>query len=55
VGVQFGDFAVDFGSRQLLRGRAEIHLGPKAFDLLERLPMTYRVLPPVSTRTEAGS
>ena len=35
--VQFGDFAVDFGSRQLLRGREEIHLGPKAFDLLELL------------------
>ena len=35
--VDFGDFAVDLGSRQLLRGTAEIHLGPKAFALLEVL------------------
>lgn len=35
--VRFGDFAVDPGSRQLLRGGAEIHLGPKAFALLELL------------------
>ena len=35
--VHFGDFAVDPGSRQLLRGGAEIHLGPKAFALLELL------------------
>ena len=35
--VHFGDFAVDLGSRQLLRGAEEIHLGPKAFALLEVL------------------
>jgi DNA-binding winged helix-turn-helix (wHTH) protein len=35
--VQFSDFAVDFGSRQLLRGAEAIHLGPKAFELLELL------------------
>ena len=35
--VHFGDFAVDFGSRQLLRGAEEIHLGPKALELLEAL------------------
>jgi DNA-binding winged helix-turn-helix (wHTH) protein len=37
VVVQFGDFAVDFESRQLLRGREAIHVGPKAFELLELL------------------
>ena len=35
--VHFGDFSVDFGSRQLLCGAGEIHLGPKAFELLEAL------------------
>ena len=35
--VHFGDFTVDLGSRQLLRGTEEIHLGPKAFALLEVL------------------
>jgi len=35
--VQFGEFAVDFGSRQLLRGAEAIHVGPKAFELLELL------------------
>jgi len=35
--VQFGDFAVDFGSRQLLRGAEAVHVGPKAFELLEVL------------------
>jgi DNA-binding winged helix-turn-helix (wHTH) protein len=37
VVVHFGDFTVDLGSRQLLRGTEEIHLGPKAFALLEVL------------------
>jgi DNA-binding winged helix-turn-helix (wHTH) protein len=37
VALHFGDFSVDFGSRQLLRGMKEIHLGPKAFELLEVL------------------
>jgi DNA-binding winged helix-turn-helix (wHTH) protein len=34
--VTFGDFALDTDTRQLLRGRehAEVHLSPKAFDLL---------------------
>lgn len=35
--VQFSDFAVDFGTRQLLRGAEAIHVGPKAFELLELL------------------
>ena len=33
----FADFAVDLGSRQLLHGAEEVHLGPKAFELLEAL------------------
>ena len=34
--VTFGEFMLDTGTRQLLRGgeRAEVHLSPKAFDLL---------------------
>jgi DNA-binding winged helix-turn-helix (wHTH) protein len=35
--VRFGDFAVDSGSRQLLRGAKAVHVGPKAFELLEAL------------------
>ncbi len=35
--VRFGDFVVDRGTRQLLRGEEVRHLGPKAFDLLELL------------------
>ena len=35
--LHFGDFSVDFGSRQLLREMKEVHLGPKAFELLETL------------------
>jgi DNA-binding winged helix-turn-helix (wHTH) protein len=31
---QFGDFRVDESTRQLLRGEVEVHLSPKAFDLL---------------------
>jgi DNA-binding winged helix-turn-helix (wHTH) protein len=37
VVVHFGDFTVDLASRQLLCGTEEIHLGPKAFALLEVL------------------
>jgi DNA-binding response OmpR family regulator len=37
VVVHFDDFTVDFGSRQLLRGAEEIHLGPKALELPEAL------------------
>jgi len=32
--VQFGPFTLDAGSRQLLRDGREVHLVPKAFDLL---------------------
>ena len=32
--VLFGDLALDRDARQLLRGEQEVHLGPKAFDLL---------------------
>jgi DNA-binding winged helix-turn-helix (wHTH) protein len=35
--LHFGDFSVDFGSRQLLSGAAAVHLGPKALELLELL------------------
>jgi DNA-binding winged helix-turn-helix (wHTH) protein len=35
--VQFGDYRLDVGARQLFRGAAEIHLSPKAFDLLQAL------------------
>jgi DNA-binding winged helix-turn-helix (wHTH) protein len=34
VRVRFGPFTVDAETRQLLRGSSEIHLSPKAFDLL---------------------
>lgn len=34
VKVRFGAFMLDAGTRQLLRGGAEVHLSPKAFDLL---------------------
>jgi Tol biopolymer transport system component/DNA-binding winged helix-turn-helix (wHTH) protein len=37
VALRFGDIAVDFGSRQVRRGTDSVHLGPKAFDLLELL------------------
>jgi DNA-binding winged helix-turn-helix (wHTH) protein len=40
VVVRFGDFAVDLGSRQLLRGAETVHVGPKAFELLELLLKT---------------
>lgn len=35
--VQFGEFAFDRDSRQLWRGREELRLVPKAFDLLDLL------------------
>jgi DNA-binding winged helix-turn-helix (wHTH) protein len=41
VRVAFGEFVLDPGSRQLLRGDGEIHLEPKALDLLELL-VTHR-------------
>jgi DNA-binding winged helix-turn-helix (wHTH) protein len=34
VRIRFGRFTVDSGTRQLLRDGADIHLSPKAFDLL---------------------
>lgn len=37
MAVNFGDFTVDFESRQLVRGAEEIHVGPKAFELLDLL------------------
>jgi DNA-binding winged helix-turn-helix (wHTH) protein len=40
VVVHFDDFTVDFGSRQLLRGTEAIHVGPKAFELLQLLLTT---------------
>lgn len=33
----FADFTVDLGTRQLVHGAEEVHLGPKAFELLEAL------------------
>ena len=35
--VRFGPFTLDSGTRELLHGRARVHLSPKAFDLLEIL------------------
>ena len=35
--VQFGDFTLDRATRQLLRGGEELHLEPKAFELLDCL------------------
>jgi DNA-binding winged helix-turn-helix (wHTH) protein len=37
VRLLFGDFTVDDGTRQLLRDDREMHLSPKAFDLLAML------------------
>jgi DNA-binding winged helix-turn-helix (wHTH) protein len=37
VRILFGEFAFDRGSRQLLRENTEVHLGPKAFTLLDLL------------------
>ena len=35
--LTFGDHRLDLGSRQLFRGQTEVHLSPKAFDLLKLL------------------
>lgn len=35
--IAFGEFELDSGTRQLLRDGAEVHLSPKAFDLLAAL------------------
>jgi DNA-binding winged helix-turn-helix (wHTH) protein len=37
VRLRFGDFTIDEGTRQLLEGDREVHLSPKAFDLLAAL------------------
>jgi DNA-binding winged helix-turn-helix (wHTH) protein len=37
VKLLFGDFTIDDGTRQLLQGDREVHLSPKAFDLLAAL------------------
>jgi DNA-binding winged helix-turn-helix (wHTH) protein len=37
VRLRFGDLTFDPDTRQLLRGREEIHLSPKAFELLKTL------------------
>jgi DNA-binding winged helix-turn-helix (wHTH) protein len=34
VNVRFGDFILDFDTRQLIRAGAPVHLAPKAFELL---------------------
>ena len=35
--IRFGPFTLDLDTRQLTRGRREIHLAPKAFELLVTL------------------
>jgi DNA-binding winged helix-turn-helix (wHTH) protein len=35
--LRFGAFTFDSGSRQLVRGNADVHLSPKAFELLKTL------------------
>jgi DNA-binding winged helix-turn-helix (wHTH) protein len=37
VKIRFGPFTLDLDTRQLTRGRREIHLAPKAFELLAAL------------------
>jgi len=37
VKIRFAPFTLDLDTRQLTRGRREIHLAPKAFELLETL------------------
>ena len=37
MAIRFGPFALDLDTRQLLRGRREVHLSPKAFELLAAL------------------
>ncbi len=35
--LTFGDYCLDLGTRQLMRGSSEVRLSPKAFDLLQLL------------------
>src|SRR5262245_40061063 len=35
--ITFGDCRLDLGARRLFRGALEVHLSPKAFDLLKAL------------------
>jgi len=37
VRLQFGDFVVDDDARQIRRGGTDVHVSPKAFDLLQTL------------------
>jgi DNA-binding winged helix-turn-helix (wHTH) protein len=37
MNTRFGDFRLDSDSRQLFRGHVEVHLSPKAFELLRML------------------
>jgi DNA-binding winged helix-turn-helix (wHTH) protein len=37
VSLTFGGHRLDLGARQLFRGTGEVHLSPKAFDLLRLL------------------
>jgi DNA-binding winged helix-turn-helix (wHTH) protein len=39
VKIRFGPFTLDLDTRQLTRGRREIHLAPKAFELLVTLAL----------------
>jgi DNA-binding response OmpR family regulator len=37
VKLRFGEFELETGARRLMRGDAEVHLTPKAFELLATL------------------
>lgn len=37
LSLTFGEYRLDLGSRQLFKGQDEVHLSPKAFDLLKLL------------------
>jgi DNA-binding response OmpR family regulator len=37
VSIQFGPFTLDLDTRQLVRAGRDVHLTPKAFDLLATL------------------
>jgi DNA-binding response OmpR family regulator len=51
--VRFGEFLLDPDSRQLFQGGAEVHLQPKAFELLDRVRLVFRSSPEAgSTMTE---
>jgi hypothetical protein len=47
--LRFGDFRLDAGARQLFKGEREVHLSPKAFDLLR---MLLEVRPNAVSKTE---